>query len=313
LKVRAFALNRLDIWSRQGAPGLKMVFPHVGASDFAGEIEDMGSETHGFAIGDRVVVNAGISCRKCAACLTGEHSLCPSFHLLGEHVWGGAAEFAKVPFTNIVRIPKNISFEEAAAAALTSLTVFRMVVSKAKLKEGEKVLVIGTGGGIGTIALQMCKSLGASVIALTSGEAKIKLAQELGADHVIDYKLEPQWGKVVWEITNKEGIDVVVDSTGEVIFEQAIRSLAKGGRFVTCGATSGFTGKVNLGSLFWKQLSIFGSTMASDREFKEAMNLVFNGKIKPIISKILPFEKIKEAHTFQEDPSHMGKVVVTLP
>lgn len=312
IRVKAFALNRLDIWTRQGMSSLKIEFPHVGASDFAGIIEEMGSSVSDFAIGDRVVVNAGVSCNKCEPCKSGEPSLCEEFGVLGEHSWGGAAEYAVVPAKNILHIPEHIDFTTAAASALTAMTSYRMLVSRAGIRPGDFVLIIGSGGGIGTIATQIAHELGGRVLATTSSEEKVKLSHELGAELVINYHNQEDWGKKIWEYTGKRGVDIIIDSTGESVFKQAVRSLTKGGRYVTCGVTSGYRGDLNLALLFWKQLSILGSTMASHQEFREAMYLVFSKKIKPIIDSVYSLDQIKEAHRRLEDPEHIGKIVIEM-
>ncbi len=312
IEVKSVALNRLDVWVRNGSPALKIPLPHIGGSDFSGIIHKIGNKVTALEVGDRVVINAGLSCRKCYHCRKGEHSLCRDFKLLGEHVWGGTAEYAVAPETNVLKIPEHISFEIAAAASLTSLTVYRMLVSKVKINPGELILVLGAGGGIGTIAVQMAQHFGGRVIALTSTDAKANKLKSLGAEYVINYKENPEWGKLVWQYSEKKGVDIVVDSVGEIVWKQAIRSLKQGGRFVTCGATTGNNAEINLALLFWKQLSIFGSTMASDKEFTEAMALVFQEKISPVIDTTYPLEKIQDAHRRLESGDHMGKIVVTL-
>jgi NADPH2:quinone reductase len=310
LEVKAFALNRLDIWTRDGMPSLKLKFPHIGSSDFSGVVKEIGDNVSTVKVGDRVHVNAGISCKSCYQCKNIEESQCDTFHLLGEHVNGGAAEFAKVPETNLSVFPDHISFEEAAAVPLTALTVYRMLKTRARLKSGETVLVIGAGGGIGVMGVQIAKALGGSVIALTSTKEKEEKLKTLGADHIINYRENPDWGKAVFQYTRKRGVDVVVDSTGDKVWENAVRSLAKGGRLVTCGSTSGPWGKTLIPLVFWKQLSILGSTMASDKEFREAMNLFYQGKINPVIDRVYPMEETRDAHKRMETGEHMGKIVI---
>ncbi len=309
IKVDTFALNRLDIWVRNGSPTLKIPLPHIGASDFAGTVEEIGSDVSLFNVGDRVVVNAGIGCGVCEVCRAGEQSLCNEFKMIGEHIWGGAAEYAVVPQTNLIKIPDNITFETAAAAALTTLTTYRML-KRAKIAPNDDILVIGASGGIGTIAVQMAKYMGKRVIALTSTEEKEKKLLELGADITINYNKTPEWSKEVWRITNKKGVDIVVDSVGQMVWKNALRSLKKGGRLVTCGATSGINGETNIALVFWKQIEIIGSTMASNSEFIEAMNMVFNKKISPVIDSIYSIDEIKNAHQRLESGEHFGKIIV---
>lgn len=312
LKVEVAALNRLDLWVRNGSPALKIPLPHIGGSDFAGIISEIGSKITQFHVGDRVVANAGISCKTCANCLRDEHSLCRSFKLLGEHMWGGLAQFVKVPETNIIKIPDHISFDIAAAASLTSLTAYRMIKTQARVRSTDNVLVIGAGGGIGTISVQIAKYLGNKVFALTSTQEKADKLIELGADHVINYVDNPDWDRELWKLTDKIGVDIVVDSVGATVWKKALKSLAKGGRLVTCGATSGIRGETNIALLFWKQLSIIGSTMASDKEFREAMSLVFNKNITPVIDSKYPLEQIQDAHRRLESGQHMGKIIIQI-
>lgn len=311
IKVKVFALNRLDIWTRQGMPTLNLSFPHIGSSEFVGIIEKVGDEVVEFNPGDRVVINAGIACRRCLQCRSGDHTLCAKFKMIGEHIWGGAAEYAKVPWTNLLKIPDNVKLIDVVATSLTALTVYRML-KRANFKRGMLVLVVGAGGGIGTMAVQMTYVLGGRVIAITSSKEKEVKVKELGAELVINYKELPNWGKEVWNYSKNEGVDVVLDSTGEIVWEASLRSLRKGGRLVTCGATSGGLGTTNIHLVFWKQLSIIGSTMASDSEFREAMALIFSGKIHPVIDSTFQFNAIKEAHERQEDPNHIGKILIQI-
>jgi len=312
IQVKAFALNRLDIWTRTGMPSLDLNFPHVGGSDLSGIIHWIGKHVTHVKIGDRVAVNSTLSCGHCQHCLDGEVSLCSEIKILGEHVWGGSAEFAVVPSLNVIHLPDNISFVDAAAVSLTSLTAYRMLRTRAQVRPGETVLVTGSGGGIGTIAIQIAVQLGARVLALTSSSEKESKALKLGAEKVFNYHNNPSWGKEIWDYTGKLGVDVVIDSAGQAVFPQAVRSLAKGGRYVTCGATTGSHGELNLSLLFWKQLSILGSTMASHIEFREVMGLFFLGKIRPVIDSIYSFDQVIEAHQRLEDNDHIGKIVVDL-
>jgi NADPH:quinone reductase-like Zn-dependent oxidoreductase len=312
IQVKAFALNRLDIWTRTGLPNLEITFPHVGGSDLSGIIHWVGNNVTHVKIGDRVAVNSTLSCGHCKPCLEGEISLCVDINILGEHVWGGSAEFAVVPSLNVIHLPEYVSFVDAAAISLTALTVYRMLHTRAKVRPGEIVLVTGSGGGIGTVAIQIAVHLGARVLALTSSKEKETKALELGAVKVFNYHDNPSWGKEIWKYTGKLGVDVVIDSTGQAVFQQAVRSLAKGGRYVTCGATTGSQGELNLNLLFWKQLSILGSTMASHQEFREVMALFFSGKIHPVIDSIYSFDQVVEAHNRLEDPNHQGKIVINL-
>ncbi|MCY3410939.1 MAG: zinc-binding dehydrogenase [Candidatus Heimdallarchaeota archaeon] len=314
IAVKAFSLNRLDIWTRKGSPVLKIPLPHIGASDFAGEVIAIGKDVKNVQVGDRVVVNPGVSCKKCERCLNNQQSECIKFSMIGEHHWGGAAEIAVVPSSNVMIIPEHITYTTAAASPVTVMTSYRMIYKKLRLQRGELILIIGATGGVGTIAVKMAKILGAKVIALGSNQENMKRLQDIGADFVINYH-ENEWPKQVYSLAkshDKKGVDAVFDSVGEQVFESAVRALGKGGRYVTCGATSGTQGKLNLAMTFWNQISIMGSTMASDDEFIEAMNLVFDEKLIPEIDVALPFEKIQEAHELLEDGKRFGKIVLVM-
>jgi len=312
IRVQAFALNRLDVWTRQGMPNLDIEFPHIGGSDFAGIVEQCGEGVTSVKVGDRVVVNPTISCRKCLHCRSGEISMCDQFQILGEHQNGGAAEYAVAPATNLLPIPEDIDVADAAATALTAMTAYRMIKTRAAIRPGEVVLVTGSGGGVGTMATQIANHLGGTVIALTSSQKKMELAKKLGATKVINYKEDDDWGRTARKLSNQNGIDIVVDSAGQAVFNTAVRSLAKGGRYVTCGATTGRNGEINLAALFWKQLSILGSSMASHQEFEEVMHLFFTGKISPVIDSTYRLDEIQQAHERLENPEHTGKIVIRL-
>ncbi|MBI3658989.1 zinc-binding dehydrogenase, partial [Candidatus Acetothermia bacterium] len=269
--------------------------PHISGSDVAGVIEKVGAKVTNVKPGDRVVVNPTLSCGKCEYCKMGENPFCDEFKILGEHTDGGYAEFCKAPESNCMLIPQEFSFEEAAAAPLVFLTAWRMLVSRAKVKPGEDVLVLGAGGGVASaaiqiaklsgarVAIQIAKLSGARVIATASTETKLEQAKKLGADILINYKTV-EFDKEIWKLTNKRGVDVVVENIGEATWKQSIRSLARNGRLVTCGATTGHLGEIDIRMLFWKQLQIFGSTMSNKREFVEVMKLVWARKLKPIYS-----------------------------
>lgn len=309
LRVRAAALNHLDLWVRRGLPGLPPSFPHVGGCDVAGEVEALGPGVDGWQMGDRVVVNPTISCDRCEWCLRGEHSLCDEFAILGEHRWGGLADFVVVPAINLVRIPDQISFEEAAAVPLVYTTAWRMLITQAQIKPGETVLVLGAGGGVNSAAIQIARLVGAEVWATTSSPEKMERARQLGADWVVNYK-EENWGKAVWQKSNKRGVDVVVDNIGEATWVQSIRALAKGGRLVTVGATTGPKGETDIRYVFWRQLKIIGSTMSTRAEFSDVMHLVWRGKLKPVIDRVLPFEETAVGHELLEAGQHFGKIVI---
>lgn len=309
LSVKAFALNYVDIWTRRGLTNVPL--PHVGGTDVAGVVKELGANVTDSNIGDRVLVNPGLACHKCKFCLSGQQSMCRIFKIMGVGSWGGAAEEVLVPASNLKVINDSMSFTEAAAAPLTFITAYRMLRTKAQIKEGETVLVTAASGGVGTAAVQMAKVMGAEVIALTSNDEKINKLKDLGALFTINYNEEQEWDQVVLDYTGNKGVNVVIDSVGEKTWEKAINSLAKGGRLVTVGSTTGPTGITPIRKLFSKQATIYGSYMGSTRDFDGSMSLLFKGKIHPVIDSVLPMEKIQEAHRKLESGNHIGKLVLT--
>ena len=309
VRVRATALNHLDLFVRKGIPGLTLPLPHVLGSDVAGEIAKVGDRVAGLEVGERVTVNPGLSCGRCEFCTRGEESLCVDFKILGEHVKGGYAEYVALPARNVLRLPRDFPFETAAAAPLVSLTAWHALVGRAQIKKGEHVLVLGAGGGVSTAAIQIAKSVGCTVYATTSSDEKVRRAKEIGADFVVNYKAVP-WSKAVWELTGKRGMDVVLDDVGAATFKDSLRALRKGGRLVTPGATTGGTMEIDVRPVFWRQLSVLGSTMASQREFEDVMKAIFAGRVKPIVDKVFPLEEAREAHEYLERGEQFGKVVL---
>lgn len=310
IAVRAAALNHLDLWARRGLPGLQLEFPHIGGSDIAGVVEEVGDGVAGFGPGTRALVNPSLWCGSCDWCLKGEESLCTSYKIIGEHIRGGLAEFAAVPAANVLPIPDDLSFEEAAAVPLVYQTAWRGLVSRGRLQAGEYLLVTGASGGVSTAAIQIAKHLGATVFAVTAGPEKVARVRELGADHVID-RLESDFSKEVWKATDKQGVDIAFDSVGEAVWPDLLRALARDGRLVTYGATTGAAGQVEIRLTFWKQLQIIGTTMSSASEFNEVMSLVFEKKLKPVIDVVWPLEDAREAHHRLEAGQQFGKIVLT--
>lgn len=309
IKVKNFAINRVDLILRDSWLNSSKSSPHVLGTDFSGVIHELGIGVSSIKIDDRVLVNPGISCMECLSCRKGEQSLCNDFQILGYGVWGGAAEYVKVPAHNVLKIPDNLSFELAAAAPLTTLTVYRMLISKARLSPGELVLVLGAGGGIGTIAIQMVKVMGGRVIALTSTE-KVQQVKELGADFVLDYKHDLDWDKKILEFS--QGVDITIDPVGESTWEKSLQILAKGGRHVVIGATTGTFGSTHIRNLYSKQAYIMGSYMSNNREFVEAMQFIFTGQIKPVLDSIQPMERLGDGIEKMARNRHIGKLVFTV-
>jgi len=309
VEVKAASLNHLDLWVRRGLPGLKLEMPHIGGSDMAGVIDTVGPEVTGWQPGDRVAVNPGVWCGTCEWCKRGQHPLCVSYRILGEHMAGGFAELAVVPVTSLYRIPEEFPFEKAAAAALVYQTAWRGLVTQGGLQPGETVLVTGASGGVSTAAIQISKHFGAQVFAVTSGSKNMERVQRLGADLVID-RLEEDFSKRVWKETGKRGVDLVLDSVGEATWENCTRALSRLGRMVVYGATTGPGGRVNIARLFWSQTKIMGSTMATQLEFERVMDLVVRGELQPVIDAVWPLEQVQEAHERLEAGGVFGKLVI---
>ncbi len=309
LHVHAASINHLDLTVRQGIPTLKLTLPHILGADAAGEVAKLGSDVTGYEPGDRVVANPGLSCGHCEFCTAGEDSLCPEYRILGEHVPGAYAEYVVVPARNLLPIPVDMDWKTAAAAPLVFMTAWRLLVTRAAIRPGEDVLILGAGSGVSTAAIQIAKLAGCTVFTTSSSDAKLKRAKELGADVVINYRDMP-WSKAVWELTGKRGVDVVLDHVGEATFKDSVRSLRKGGRLVVPGATTGPLPQLDLRYLYWRQLSVLGSTMANRREFEEVMKLVFMGRLKPIVDREFPLRKARDAHEYLEKSEQFGKVVL---
>lgn len=313
VKVKYAALNHIDIFVIKGWPGLNLKLPHVLGSDGCGIVEDIGSAVTKVKKGDKVTINPGISCGKCYQCLSGRQNFCPEFSILGENQWGSFAEFVKIPELNLLKIPNEKLFKEAAAAPLTFLTAWRMLTTQGNTQRGDYVFIHGSGGGVSSAAIQIAKYLGATVISTTSTEDKKQKAKEIGADFVLNYKTNEDYSSEVYkDITNKEGIDVVIDSVGKATFNTSIRLLKPGGRVVTCGVTSGPKTEIDIRHIFWKQLEIKGSTMSNQKEFRDIMKLVFERKITPVIDKIFPLDEIRKAEAYLDEGKQFGKVLIEI-
>ena len=307
IKVKACSLNHLDIWVRRGIPGITL--PHIGGCDIAGVIQKVGEDVRDFQLGERVVINPGVSCGFCEYCRKGEDSLCDTYHIIGEHIDGGFAEYAKVPVQNLIRIPDNFSFENAAAVPLVFLTAWRTLITRAGVKPGDDVLVLGASGGVGSACVQIAKLAGARVFVTASTDEKLAQLEKLGADHMINYA-EQDFAKEIWNTTNKRGVDVVVDSIGEATWKQSLKSLAKDGKIVTFGATSGPSPQINIPLMFWRQLSIIGTTMGTRSEFEDVMNLVWKGSLKPVVDKTFPLQELATAQEMMENRGVFGKYLI---
>jgi len=311
IRVRACALNHLDIWIRRGWPGLKLEMPHWTGADVAGEIAALGEGVSGWEVGQRVVADPGISTREDEFTRRGEHSLSPGYVILGEQVRGGQAEYVAVPAANLMPIPEGWDFPQAAAPLLVSLTAWRMLIHRAKLRVGESVLIVGAGGGVNSMAIQIAKLAGATVYALTSTEEKMEQARELGADVVLNYREDPQWSRTIYQLTGRRGVDVVVDNVGKATLAQSMRAVARGGRIVIVGNTSGPEAQIDIRFIFGKQISIIGSTMGTHQDFRDVMGLVWAGKLKPVVDRVMPLSEGKRAFEVLERGEQFGKIVLT--
>lgn len=309
VRVKAVALNHLDVWTRQGWPGLKLELPHVLGSDVAGVVERVGPEVKDLAVGAEVVVNPGLSCGACEKCLTGEDNLCRQYRILGEHVRGGYAEYVSVPRQNILPKPRELTFAEAACLPLTTLTAWTMLVRRAALKPGETVLVHAAGSGVGSAAVQICKLMGATVIATASSAEKLRRAKELGADHVINY-VEQDFLEEVKRVTQRRMVDVVFEHTGAATFDKSVACLPYGGRLVTCGATTGHDVKLDLRVLFYKRISLLGSTMGSKGDLFRILKLVGDKKLRPVLDRTLPLADAAQGHRLLKDRAQFGNIVL---
>jgi NADPH:quinone reductase-like Zn-dependent oxidoreductase len=310
LAVKAAALNRLDLWVLAGWPGLKLKLPHIMGSDGAGVIAAVGERVTNFAVGDRVAVNPTLSCGHCHFCRTGQDNMCDSFALLGEHVAGFLAEYTAVPARNLLPLPDHVTFAQAAAASLVFVTAWHSLIKRGRLQAGESVLVVGAGGGVNTAVIQIAKLAGAAPIYVVgSTEEKLALAQSLGADVLIN-RQETEWGKAVYQATNRQGVDVVVDNVGAATYHTSLRSLRKGGRLLTVGNSAGATFDFDNRYIFGKHLSIIGSTMGPIADYEEVMALLFNGRLQPVIDSIHPLAAGPETLRLMSQNKMIGKLVL---
>ncbi|HET9802930.1 MAG TPA: zinc-binding dehydrogenase [Candidatus Acidoferrum sp.] len=312
VRVRACALNHLDLWVRGGLPGVMIPLPHIPGSDISGEIVAMGSEVKRVSVGRKVLLAPGVSCGRCAACLAGNDNQCREFSNLGYIHDGGCAEYVKCPEVNCFRYPEKLSFEEAAAVPLVFQTAWHMLIGRAQLQPGEEVLVLGAGSGVGSAAIQIAKFFGCRVIATAGSEEKLAKAKQLGADETIHHHKE-KIRDSVRKFTAKRGVDVIFEHVGTAVWDDCIASLAPGGRLVTCGATTGFDAKIDIRFLFVRQLSILGSYMGTKDEFATVLKLVNDGKLKPVVDKIFPLQECRAAHEYLESGAQFGKVVLHVP
>jgi NADPH:quinone reductase-like Zn-dependent oxidoreductase len=311
VEVRACALNHLDVWVRNGLPGIKIPLPHIVGNDVAGVVRDVGELVSWVNAGDAVMLQPGVSCGHCAECLAGRDNMCDEYDIVGYRRDGGYAELVAVPGINVMPKPKNLSWQEAAALPLVTLTAWHMLVARADVQPGEVVLVQAAGSGVGSVGIQIAKLRGARVITTASSEEKLAKARELGADETVNYTRE-DWPKEVRRLTNGRGVDVVFEHTGAATWPGSILSLKKGGRLVTCGATSGFDAKTDLRHVFYRHLTILGSMMGSKADLLTAMKFVESGQIRAVVDQTLPLSEARKAHELMEDRAQFGKLVLNV-
>lgn len=311
--LRTAALNRLDLWVREGWPGLRLDYPHISGADGAGDVEALGEGVHKFDVGDRVVINGNIGCGVCEACLDGRDNLCRDWHLLGETIRGTLAEYVVVPSRNLLKIPDHFEYGQAAAASLVFLTAWHSLITRGKLMAGETALVVGASGGINFASIQIAKFAGANVLVVGANETKLALAESLGADVLIDRSKVKDWSEAVYSATDRRGVDVVVDNVGAGTMPLSMRAAAKGGRILTVGNTGGPKFEIDNRFIFGKHLSIIGSTMSPIDDFRTVMGLIFDGKLKAVIDRNYPLKDTSEAQRRLEAGEQLGKIVIDIP
>jgi NADPH:quinone reductase-like Zn-dependent oxidoreductase len=307
IRVKACAMNHLDIWVRKGLPGVSLL--RIPGSDIAGEIVEVGEYVSGFTVGQRVLVAPMSFCNRCVKCVSGLQNQCKQFTVLGNGVDGGDCELIAVPAVNVIPIPDQLSFNDAASVPLVFLTAWRMLVGRAGIRMGQTVLVLGAGSGVGIAAIQIAKLFHARVITTAGNEIKLQRARELGADYGIDH-YKRKISEEVRKITNKEGVDIVIEHVGAATWDESVRSLKPAGTLVTCGATTGPNASFDLRVLFARQLSFLGSYMGTMGELYEVLSHVFAGRLKPVVDRTFPLKDIRAAHEYMERGQMFGKIVL---
>jgi NADPH:quinone reductase-like Zn-dependent oxidoreductase len=310
VEVRACALNHLDVWTRAGIRGIDVPLPHILGNDISGVVSEVGELGANVAVGDRVLLSPGVSCGHCAQCIGGDDNLCAKYDILGYRRDGGYAEFVVAPSRNAHPIPLGLSFAQAASIPLTFLTAWHMLVTRARVKPGEDVVVLAAGSGVGSAAIQIAKLFGARVIATASTDEKLDAARDLGADDGVNYVAEPRFDKVVKRLTGGKGAEVVVEHVGASTWSTSLACLASNGRVVTCGATTGYDARVDLRHLFYRQLSLFGSFMGRHDELVALLPFFEDARLRPVVDRVLPLEHAADAHRLMGDRAQFGKLVL---
>ena len=310
VKVEACGLNYLDIFVRNGMPGEKVPLPLISGGDIAGTVVAHGTGVTAPAIGTNVALDPNWGCGECEYCADGLQLRCLHGHMLGEREDGGLADFVKCPARQAILLPAGYGFVEAAALPITFGTAYRMVVTRGQVLPDETVVILGAGGGVAIAALQLAKLVGARVIAIASTDEKLQRAREFGADHLINYTSDQEWDKTVRQITTKRGADVVIESVGGPSWEKSIRCLGKGGRLVTCGATSGALATTDIRYIFRRELKIIGSDGWTHNELRRVLSLAFQHKVVPVVHSVLPLESVAEAEQLMENRAIFGKIII---
>ena len=310
VKVKACALNHLDIWVRQGIPAFPVPLPHTGGCDVAGLVERIAGEGYGLNVGDRVFVSPGLSCWRCEFCLRGQDNRCISYRILGAQVDGGMADYVTVPAINVLPIPSSLSFEQAAAFPLTAVAAWHMLFGLARLQPAEDILVLGAGSGVGSMAVQMAHAAGARVITTVGSDDKAEKAKALGAEVVLNHRRD-KIAERIMQVTGGRGVNVVIEHIGPATWEQSLRSLATGGRLITCGATSGPEVRLDLRALYMRQTKVIGSFMGTRDELLAAAKWMGEGRIRAMVDSVLPLKEIRAAHERMLDRKLFGKIVLT--
>ncbi|HHW88924.1 MAG TPA: zinc-binding dehydrogenase [Chloroflexi bacterium] len=312
VRVAYAALNRLDDFVRIGWKGLELTWPHIPCSDFSGEIAAVGRDVTGWQIGQRVTANPLIWCGACQACVAGRHNHCRRAHLLGEHVRGACADYVAVPARNLIAIPPGYDMRQAAAASLVYVTAWHSLITVGKLRAGERVLVVGAGGGVNTAAIQIAKLAGASVYVIAGNADKAGRARQLGADWVHDRASDAAWARTVFTATGREGVDIVVDNVGAATWPESLRTLRPGGRLLTVGGTSGYRAETPVNLIFGRHLQVMGSTMGTHADYLTVMELVWQGRLQPVIDAVFPLDEFRAACERLLAGAMFGKIVIAV-
>jgi NADPH:quinone reductase-like Zn-dependent oxidoreductase len=311
VRLKAAALNRLDLFVRQGWPGLKLEYPHVPGADGAGEVAALGEGVSGWSVGDRVVINGNLSCGGCSYCLAGQDNRCDHWELLGETRRGTYAEYVVVPAVNLYPLPAGFDEHQAAAAGLVFHTAWHSLITRANLRPAESVLVVGASGGVNTACIQIAKLCGATVYVVGSSPEKLALAEALGADHLIDRSADENWSRTVYKLTERGGVDVVVDNVGTT-YPQSFRAARKGGRILTVGNSGGARFEIDNRFIFGKHLTLIGSTMGTHRDFATVMDLIFTGKLKAVVDCTYPLAEAPLAQDRLAKGEQLGKITLRI-